>query len=212
MDKTTNLHYKNISLKDIEGEIWLPIELTPNYLASNFGRVKSISRLKDRGIKGNCITKDTILKQALQKNGYLTLSICANNKVYNKLVHILVAKAFILNIENKPDVNHIRGIKTDNRASELEWVTKSENTLHAISTGLMKVRTGKDNHMFGKIKGLHHGSKRITQLSKSNEIICKYDSMIEAYEKTKIQKQNISKVCRGIRQMAGGYFWEYSLG
>ena len=109
-------------------EIWKDVVgFEDKYLVSNFGRIYSK------------ITKK-ILKQNLHVNGYFTLATKIggrNGKAVCFKVHRLVAMAFIPNIENKPLVNHIDGVKTNNNVNNLEWCTAKENTDHAIRTGLL---------------------------------------------------------------------------
>lgn len=72
----------------------------------------------------------------LRKNGYLFIDLCKDKKVKKILMHRLMALTFLPNPENKEQVNHINGIKNDNRLSNLEWNTRSENQLHSIACGL----------------------------------------------------------------------------
>jgi hypothetical protein len=100
-------------------EEWKLCELNKNYFISNYGRLKDrngvIKNLKGKGyIKGR----------------YIKLSYIENGKYKSTPVHRLVAEAFIPNPENKPQVNHKNLIRYDNRDSNLEWVTPSENISH----------------------------------------------------------------------------------
>lgn len=70
--------------------------------------------------------------------GYLTVTLCKDNKKYDANIGRIVAIAFILNPLNLLEVNHKDGDKTNNTESNLEWVTKSENQLHAYAIGLKK--------------------------------------------------------------------------
>lgn len=79
--------------------------------------------------------KGCVLKPTASIHGYLIVRIYINGKAKSKPIHKLVADAFIHNPENKPCVNHINGVKTDNRVENLEWVTHSENTLHGYKIG-----------------------------------------------------------------------------
>lgn len=76
------------------------------------------------------------LKLAHKKNGYVYTELNVNGVTTYKRVHRLVAEAFIPNPENKPFVNHIDGNKSNNSVSNLEWVTGSENNIHAIKNNL----------------------------------------------------------------------------
>ena len=78
-----------------------------------------------------------ILKNILSNKGYFLVDLSKNNIQKKVLVHRLVAQTFIPNPKNKLQVNHINGIKTDNRVKNLEWVTAKQNNLHARKIGLV---------------------------------------------------------------------------
>ena len=116
-----------LTLDDLDGELWKPIPDYEDYQNSNFGRVKSF-----------WFGKVKILKPALHGNGYLFVSLSKNDTQKNFTIHRLVAKLFIPNPDNKPQVNHIDTHKLNNYVGNLEWTTGSENHIHAVVTGLHK--------------------------------------------------------------------------
>jgi len=126
-------------------EIWKDIEGWKNhYQISNLSRVRSLDFPMFHWRGGQSIEKGRIMK--LKKdNGYLRIVLRKNGEQKNLAIHRLVAQAFIQNPENKPEINHINGIKTDNRIENLEWCTQKENCEHAFKIGLRKGLKGDKN-------------------------------------------------------------------
>lgn len=104
--------------------------------------IKNFEKYYSIDENGNVFSKirNKYLKLNYKKNGYIYVSLQVNNIKTTKRVHRLVAEAFIPNPENKPFVNHIDGNKSNNNVQNLEWVTGSENNIHAMNTGLFDPR------------------------------------------------------------------------
>lgn len=114
-------------------EIWHPCAgFETHYEVSNLGNVRSIERYVNNA-HNNGLKKvsSRVLKPALSKSGYLLVTFSVDNTKSNQNVHRLVARAFIENQANKPQVNHKDGNKLNNKVENLEWATASENGLHS---------------------------------------------------------------------------------
>lgn len=135
---------KRLEVNFIEGEVWKNVEGFPTYRVSNLGRIMVVAKKWIAGLQGHTITKEAhLLKKKNTPQGYRTVGLNKEGKEYQKFVHVIVAQAFIPNPENKPQVNHINGIKGDNNVENLEWCTAKENIRHAWDTGLIKIATTK---------------------------------------------------------------------
>ncbi len=135
-------YWKNKSLEDLKGEIWIPVkDFEGLYEVSNLGRLKSLDFYesfyrKDLGKTIFRLKKEKIKYLKPSKAGYILVKLYKDKIETSIRMHRVVALSFIPNPENKPQVNHINGIKHDNRLVNLEWNTQSENMLHAYEKGL----------------------------------------------------------------------------
>jgi len=173
-----------IPIEKLDEELWKPISgYEELYAVSNLGRVKMIGRtwlrVDSKGIS-NWRRDERLVIPFLSHSGYHRVALYNDRKVKKYQLHRLVATEFVPNPENKPQVNHINGIKSDNRPENLEWCTGSENHIHAHVTGLKVAKKGGDNP----------NAKRILCTTLGLEFSC----LPEAEEVLGINRSGISKV------------------
>jgi hypothetical protein len=181
-------------------EIWKDVKGYEGlYQVSNFGRVKSLTRSVPCRGGFTRMTNTKIMKE--NKCGrYSTIQLQRKGKT--KTVHRMVATAFIENNENKKTVNHINGIKKDNRAENLEWCTQSENQKHAYLTGLQTpLRTPK----YGNVKH----ARKITVHSLSGEWIHEFDSISRCADVLNLKYNSIRRVLKGTRNIYSNLIFKY---
>lgn len=128
-------------------EIWKTVIDHPFYMVSNKGRIKSIDKMTKYSDGRIAKFKGKIMSIS-NKTEYAFCRI--DNKSYR--LHRLVAKAFIPNPLNKPEVNHIDGNKHNNSVDNLEWVTREENIQHAFANNMISrpPRYGKENPYYNR--------------------------------------------------------------
>lgn len=182
----------------IEDEVWKDVVGYEGlYMISDKGRVLSCKKsiIRNNGRPTNFPEK--IMKPMINHKGYEIIDLRKKGSRKCGFVHRLVAKAFLDNNGNKPQVNHKNGIKTDNNLNNLEWVTNQENMTHAFENGLT------NNSAASKSR-----ERRVVQLDKKGNFLKEFNSINDAIIETEIN--NISAVCRGTRKFAGGFRWTYS--
>ena len=124
-------------------EIWKDIKGYEGfYQASTLGRILAKERQVFHSRGGMKTLSEKILSKSKANNGYSVVCLCKEGKVKQETVHRIIAKTFIPNPEDKPQVNHINGIKTDNRIENLEWATSHENNKHAFAIGIRSMTKG----------------------------------------------------------------------
>ena len=135
-----------------------------------------------------------LLKQYKARTGYMSVTLdgCC-------LIHRLVAIAFLPNVENKREVNHIDWDKTNNNISNLEWVTPKENVMHAHKLWLVKKKFWKENKT----------SKAIVQYTKQWDLIKRWYSMTDVQREIWIHKANVSACCKWKVKSAWWFIWKY---
>lgn len=172
--------------KDIVWYEWL-------YQVSNLGNVRKI--------------KIIVMKQKLTKLWYKRIQLVKDKKPKSHNVHRLVAKSFIDNEDLKPVVNHINWIKHDNRVENLEWNTKSENTLHYFNVLKWK------HSMTWKFWKDNHHSKPVNQYDLNGNFIKEWGWTREIERELWIPHTNISSCCLKNKhnKTCWWYKWEFKI-
>lgn len=148
------------------------IEIAPNYAIDVDGKIYNKKTGK-------------ALAQRLNRDGYSVVELWKENKKTVYAVHRFVAKAFIPNPENLPCVNHKDGNKANNKVENLEWVTYSQNTIHAFELGLMKAKQGED---------VHNSVLTEDQVHKICQLMEKGYRNIDIYELTGVEKHLLKNI------------------
>ena len=196
-------------------EIWKDIKGYEGYQVSNLGRVRSLDRIDSNNHPLNGV----ILKPYISNSGYLLVGLYKQQKRDRKLLHRLVAEAFIPNPDNKPEIDHINTIKIDNTVflnedgsinyekTNLRWTTRKENINNPITKTKMQINARKPSK--GKYGKKHHRSKPIIQYDKEGNFIKEWECANDVERVLGISNKHIGSVCLGKRKSCGGYIWKY---
>lgn len=179
---------------DLENEVWMPVVGYENtYAVSCFGRIKMIGK---SWINNGIIKKrgERLLNPFLNR-GYYRVSLLKDGDINKYAVHRLVCQAFYKNPKNKTQVNHKNGNKLDNKSINLEWVTPSENQLHAHKTGLKVAKSGSDSP----------NSKRILCTTLGLEYSCG----VEAANSLGLSESSVKRVANNVQLHTQGLVFRF---
>lgn len=179
-------------------EVWKDVVgYEGRYLVSNLGNVFSCEHVGRNQFGATFLIPGRLLSQATHRQGYKYVSI--DNKI--RLIHRLVAQAFIPNPNNYRCVNHKDEDKANNRVDNLEWCTHKYNSNY-----------GTYNERISKLHINHEGLSAPVLCLLNGKVVAEYPSMQEAFRQTGALQPNILKCCQGKRHTAAGFGWQYKNG
>ena len=187
-------------------EIWRDIEGYEGlYQVSNLGRVKALPKYCFNG-SGNWLMQERILSPITTTRGYFYVCLYKAKQQRRFFIHRLVASAFIPNIHNKPDIDHINAIKTDNRSINLRWATKTDNMNNPLTRKKLSETKKGISHPKGKDS---KRSRLIQQYTLDGKFIKEWHGSKEIARALNGDNSYIIKCCKGLYPYAYGYIWKY---
>lgn len=200
----------------MEKEIWKPIPGYEGYYKiSNFGKVKSVDRYvlnsaRDNGHAHHVSAK--LKKSTINAMGYPCVTLCKNRRSIQVPIHKLLMEAFVPKPEGKSEIDHINTIKTDNRLSNLRWVTHKENMNNATTLSHFSIDANSEEQKrkrleSRKVKGGITSPITVYQYTKEGEFVAEYSSTFEAQRATGIHCTGIRRALDDNTQAAGNFMW-----
>lgn len=185
------------------------------YVVSNDGIVKSVERKVTQGHWLRTV-KEKIKTIHYNAYGYPCVTLCKNGQSKSIPLHIIIAKAFIQNPENKFYVDHIDTNKNNFYIGNLRWVTAKENANNPLTLQHCKQNTYieeviKRRLATSKKRENITAPKDIYQYTLQGELLGCYSSSKEAERLTQVNASAIRSVCNKKRYSAGGFLWSYQL-
>lgn len=203
-----------LSIEDLPDEKWLPLEDFPAYQVSSKGRVRRMYINSRRNREKKRVGQPrNILKQNLTGCGYLHVNIgnsAANHK--SKDVHRLIAKCFIPNPDNLPQVNHKDENKKNNDIRNLEWCTASYNIKYGTHIQRRKEKIdfrGEKNPMFGRRGELNPRSRKIYCYDLQGNFLKVFNNAVEASNELKVNLNSLRGNAHRRTKKCGSYIFRY---
>ena len=169
-------------LKDLSARLpygeWKVIPDYPNYAANSLGKIANI--------------KTGQLRKFSNHKGYVQCMVRKDGKSYNRLVHRLIANAFLPPPQEGQVIDHINGIRNDNRVENLRWCSMDENLHFPLA-----------------IKNREHLKEQCSQYHLDGTFITSFSSIFEASAKLNLSSGAISNCCVGHKLTCGGFQWRY---
>jgi hypothetical protein len=187
-------------MKEIWKDIWIVkwVDYTWLYQISNLGRV--------------IVLKNNNILKWWSSWWYRNVHLSKNWISKKYFIHRLVGLTFIPNPKNKPQINHINWIKSDNRVENLEWCTSKENIIHSWNMGLSKDNLNFIKYHSSKWKFWRNNfkSKKVNQYTLNWDFVKTWLAIIEVQVELKIDVSWIIRVCKWKQKTAWGFIWKYA--
>lgn len=172
-------------------DVWKPIPGYEGlYSINNNGQVYSIRSNK-------------MLKPFANEKGYMRVCLQNNGNIKRFRVHRLVAQTFIPNPQGKPTVDHINGIRSDNRAENLRWATMEEQNG-------TEARRKSVSHSMLTSPSIAKKKRPVLQLDMSGRVLTVHDGLNDAARAVNSTAGNIYSCCNGQRKSCKGYIFQYA--